>query len=117
MEARKFSWGRPPGYYRNETTRKKIFVSGSAQFIRSDREAELNAAAQLRALGYRDATATRGGPDGGIDVWSSRALAQVKCRAEKAGQPDLQRLYGARGNDHEKELWFFISSGYTNSTF
>lgn len=83
------------------------------QYITTPHEAELNAEAVMKSWGYIDARATTGGSDGGIDVSSSRALAQVKWRGGVAGRPDLQKLYGARGADTSKSLFFFAASGYS----
>ncbi|WP_440717520.1 hypothetical protein [Gordonia oryzae] len=47
-------------------------------YISSFHQAELNGAAVLRDMGFADAKATTGGADGGIDVRSRRAYAQVK---------------------------------------
>ncbi|SIS11467.1 restriction endonuclease [Williamsia sterculiae] len=82
-------------------------------YITSAHQAELNAAAKMREWGFIDATATTGGSDGGIDVRSRKALAQVKWRGGVAGRPDLQLLVGARGTDTDKQLMFFAASGYS----
>lgn len=82
------------------------------RYITTPHEAELNAAEVMRAWGYGDAVATTGGADGGIDVRSSGALAQVKWKGGVTGRPDVQRLYGARGNGGE-QLFFFSASGYS----
>lgn len=83
------------------------------QFITNFHQAELNAAEKMRLWGFPDAIATTGGADGGIDVRSSAALAQVKWKGGVAGRPDLQRLYGARGSDTGKFMLFFAASGYS----
>ena len=83
------------------------------EYITSPAQAERNAATQMRALGYHDAVAVPAGPDGGIDVQSSRAVGQVKFRGASVSRPELQNLYGARGLSHEKELWFFAATSYT----
>ena len=76
-------------------------------------DAELNAAEKMRDWGYADAVATTGGSDGGIDVRSRGALAQVKFyRTSKSTRPEVQKLYGSRGHGQEK-LLFFTSIGYT----
>lgn len=82
-------------------------------YIITPHQAELNAAAKMREMGYTDAQATTGGSDGGIDVRSSAALAQVKWRGGVVGRPDLQNLYGARGSDTSKALLFFSASGFS----
>jgi hypothetical protein len=86
---------------------------GSNLYIQTDRDAELNAADQMQLLGYADARAMPVGADGGIDVFSKHALAQVKFKQSAAGRPDLQRLYGARGDQMHKHLVFFSLSGYS----
>lgn len=81
--------------------------------IHTPQEAEVNAALRMRELGFRDAAVTGGGADGGIDVRSSSALAQVKWRGGMVGRPELQALYGARGADLSKKLLFFAASNYS----
>lgn len=82
-------------------------------YITTPHQAELNAAEQMKLWGYLDAVATTGGADGGIDVRSSRALAQVKWKGGVAGRPDMQKLFGSRGTDTSKDLLFFAASGYS----
>ncbi|MCU1694123.1 MAG: restriction endonuclease [Mycobacterium sp.] len=66
----------------------------------------------MRSWGYVDAVATTGGSDGGIDVRSSSALAQVKYyTTSPVGRPDLQRLYGARASESTNSLLFFAYEG------
>lgn len=69
------------------------------QYITTPHQAELNAADKMKSWGFTDAVATTGGTDGGIDVRSSRALAQVKWKGGAAGRPEMQQLYGVRGTD------------------
>lgn len=67
----------------------------------------------MRQLGFPDAAVTVGGADGGIDVHAAGALAQVKWRGGMVGRPELQNLFGARGNDFSKSLLFFAASDYS----
>ncbi|MEI4745879.1 restriction endonuclease [Rhodococcus erythropolis] len=83
------------------------------QYIQTPHDAELNAAEAMKAWGFGDAVATTGGADGGIDVRSKRALAQVKWKGGVTGRPDIQNLYGARGMGDEL-LFFFSASGYSD---
>jgi len=83
--------------------------------VRTAAEAEINAAAKMRDFGFVDATALPGGPDGGIDVYSQRAYAQVKWRGGTADKDDLENLYGARGLDHQRALVYFSGADYTES--
>ncbi|MGJ5695206.1 restriction endonuclease [Streptomyces pratensis] len=80
--------------------------------VRSWQDAEHNAAAWMRYWGYADAQAKPGGPDGGIDVRSARALGQVKYVAAAVGRPELQLLFGARGRLLDRQLLFFTGSSY-----
>lgn len=85
------------------------------RFIRSAHEAELNAAEKMREMGYTDAEAMPVGPDGGIDVKSSRAIAQVKWRGGQTGSPEIQNLFGARGANQDVDMLFFSAAGYSKS--
>lgn len=69
----------------------------------------------MRDFGFVDATALPGGPDGGIDVYSRRAYAQVKWRGGSADKTDLEDLYGARGLDHQRVLVYFSRADYMES--
>ncbi len=82
-------------------------------YITSPQQAEQNAAVQMRAMGFTDAVVTANGADGGIDVLSSSALAQVKWRGGAVSRPDVQQLFGARGSDFGKALLFFAASDYS----
>ena len=65
-------------------------------------------------MGFADARVSVGGPDRGIDVRASGAVAQVKRWRAKVSRPELQKLFGARGKDDSSKLLFFAaSSGYT----
>ncbi|MER5195666.1 restriction endonuclease [Streptomyces sp. NPDC002884] len=83
--------------------------------IQSWQDAEHNAAAWMRHWGFSDAQAKPGGADGGIDVRSRRALGQVKYQAAAVGRPELQNLFGARGRDMHKQLFFFTGSSYATT--
>ncbi|MCZ2826086.1 MULTISPECIES: restriction endonuclease [unclassified Modestobacter] len=81
--------------------------------ISSWQDAEINAASWMRHWGHSDAAVTNGGADGGIDVRSERALAQVKYLAAAVGRPDLQRLGGVGLGEPGKQLFFFSGTDYT----
>jgi hypothetical protein len=84
----------------------------AARQIDSWSVAEENAAQWMRYWGHVDAACTSGGADGGVDVRSRTALAQVKFEAAQVGSPAVQRLVGARGRDHHLALYFFSGAGY-----
>jgi hypothetical protein len=69
----------------------------------------------MRHWGYSDASVTPGGPDSGIDVVASDALAQVKYETAHVGRPALQRLVGARDEGDPRPLLFFSASGYSSA--
>ena len=77
-------------------------------------DAETLAADWMRYLGYVDAAVTPPGRDGGIDVRASRAVAQVKFKVAHVGAPELQQLFGARGQRTDQELLFFTRTSYSS---
>ncbi|WP_459804126.1 restriction endonuclease [Herbidospora sp. RD11066] len=85
----------------------------SAEAILADyRDAEFMAAAWLRRFGYRDAKAVPPGPDGGVDAYANRAIAQVKFwRDKRVGIGDVQRLSGTAKPG--QAAYFFAAFGYT----
>ncbi len=83
------------------------------EHIQSERAAEQMAAHAMRRMGYSDALETPVGPDGGIDVQATGAIAQVKWRSAQTGRQEVQALVGARGLDHHLELFFFSASGFS----
>lgn len=123
----RFSTIYPPGIYWDNSTHSRVYWSGAPRWIapgdEGDRQAELNAAAQMRALGYRSAEATPVGVDRGIDiegegrpyrlaVRSLRVLAQVKREAHRTGEPAVRNLLGSGRRGFAGELWFFSAAGY-----
>jgi hypothetical protein len=76
------------------------------------KEAERAALAWMRSLGYVDAKLTKGGADGGIDVESATAVAQVKAEQNPTGRPAVQKIRGAATN-LGREALFFATAGYT----
>lgn len=83
--------------------------------IASWQDAEHLAADWMRDHGFPDARVTKSGADNGIDVFSRRAIAQVKYQAAYVGRPQVQQLVGARGPDRERQLLFFTGSSYTGT--
>lgn len=73
-------------------------------------QAEQLAAAAVRQFGYADASVTPGGADSGLDVTSSRVVAQVKYTSRPVTRPTVQQLAGASGG---RRMAFFSLSGYT----
>lgn len=84
-------------------------------YLRTWSDAEQIAAHWMRQWGYTDARTTTGGADGGIDVTSSAAIAQVKYHAANVGRPSLQNLYGARSHSTHLDMFFFAATGYSKT--
>src|SRR5579884_875764 len=78
--------------------------------IRSPDDAEQVAAEWMRHLGFDDARCTGAGADGGVDVRSRGALAQVKAQLTPVGRPELQALYGVARSEGRAPLFFSLMS-------
>jgi hypothetical protein len=86
--------------------------------IDSPADAEAQAAVWMIGLGFADAMPTQFTADGGIDVVSSRAVAQVKFQVAPVGRPALQNLVGAAGSEHPGKFKLFFSwKGYSGPAF
>ena len=68
----------------------------------------------MRHLGFGDARCTGAGTDGGVDVRSREAVAQVKAQLTPVGRPELQALYGVARSEGRRPLFFSLMS-YTTA--
>ena len=75
--------------------------------------AETLALSHMLSLGFDDAALTGSGADGGIDVVSSDAIAQVKFYSSPIGIAEVQRLRGTAVL--HAQVLFYSNSGYTTS--
>jgi hypothetical protein len=100
----------PPVTPRDEDLSSVIRQRPEPALIRSPADAEGAAARWMRYWGYEDASVTGRGADGGVDVRSSDAVAQVKALQVPVGRPDLQRLHGVATS--ENKMGFFFSLMY-----
>jgi hypothetical protein len=64
----------------------------------------------MRHLGFGDARCTGAGTDGGVDVRSRGAVAQVKAQLTPVGRPELQALYGVASSEGRQALFFSLMS-------
>ena len=64
----------------------------------------------MRYWGWGDARALPIGPDAGIDVEASGAVAQVKAHMVPVGRPDVQNLYGVAHAKGVQALFFALTS-------
>src|SRR5205814_6276880 len=77
---------------------------------RSRGDAEEVAAEWMHRLGFGDARCRGGGTDGGVDVRSQGAVAQVKAQLTPVGRPELQALYGVARSEGRRPLFFSLMS-------
>ena len=92
-------------------------MAGDYFHVATWQDAEHNAAIWMQRWGYSDAQVTAGGADGGIDVDSTHAVAQVKFKAQQVGGPDVQRLAGAGFSHPGKQLIFFTGTSYSSQAY
>lgn len=84
------------------------------RLIRNFKDAERAACDWLRNFGYHDAALTTPGRDGGVDVYGSDFVAQVKMEAKPTGAPVVQAIAGIAAAQGKK-AFFFSSAGYTQA--
>jgi hypothetical protein len=87
---------------------RDLGVGAGARTIRSPDDAEQVAAEWMRHLGFGDARCTGAGTDGGVDVRSRDAVAQVKAQLTPVGRPELQALYGVARSEGRRPLFFSL---------
>lgn len=92
--------------------RLTVFELPAPRMLKSFRDAEAYARDVMNALGAGGARLTQSGADGGLDVVSDRAVAQVKMEANKTSRPQVQALLGA-AYGLEKQPLFFSLAGFT----
>lgn len=94
---------------------RKVTVASTAESgVMTWREAEVNCLDWMIRNGYRDVQLTKAGADGGLDIVSKTAVAQVKHHAKPVGISDIQRHYGIAQSAGKKAL-FFSTGGYTKA--
>ena len=76
-------------------------------------DAEAAAAKWMTYWGFVGAVQTPPGRDGGVDVVSATAIAQVKDTTSKVGADVVQQLFGIATVERKAAL-FFARSGYTS---
>jgi hypothetical protein len=90
-------------------------VRGRANISRREintwEDAEKLAEDYMRALGFTDARRTGSGSDGGVDVESRRAVAQVKDQSSGVGRGVLQQLFGVA--QAEGKIPYFFARHYS----
>ena len=87
-------------------------VQPRQRLVRTFRESEQLAADWMHWMGFSDARLTVGGPDEGVDVLASAAVAQVKFEGALTGRPAVQSLYGVATSLCRTGM-FFSLAGWT----
>lgn len=82
------------------------------RFCRTPEDFENAARDWMLCWGFVDAFTTSKGADGGVDVESDCAIAQVKATTKQTGRPHVQRLKGAAFDG--RQAFFFSLGDYTN---
>lgn len=83
------------------------------RLIKTFEDAELAARDWMRFMGFLDAQIfPGGGADGGVDVTSLEAVAQVKATVGKVGRPVIQQISGIARLEGKRALCFAIG-GFT----
>ncbi|TGN66912.1 restriction endonuclease [Nocardioides eburneiflavus] len=82
------------------------------RLIKTFADAEQYASEYMRYLGFPDAIPTPPGADGGVDVVSAEAIAQVKMEGIATGRPVVQAIAGVASLEGKKALVFSLA-GYT----
>ncbi len=77
-------------------------------------DAECLAAEWMHWAGYHTVGLTGRGSDGGVDVVSREAVAQVKYTNSAVSRPNIQQLHGV-ASQQEKQSLFFARSGYSRA--
>lgn len=83
------------------------------RLIRTARDAELVTVEWMTYLGFTGVQGTPVGPDGGVDVISDEAVAQVKAETVPTGRPKIQQHHGV-ATAHGKQGLFFSLAGFTS---
>jgi hypothetical protein len=92
--------------------RKQTRPKPKPVLIRTWRDAELAAAEWMKYWGYTNVAATAVGTDGGIDVVSNEAVAQVKAETSATGRPKVQQHHGVAVSEGKAAI-FFALAGFT----
>jgi hypothetical protein len=83
------------------------------RLIRTPTDAEHAACEWMQYWGFTDAFVAGGGaPDGGVDVDSAGAVAQVKAEMRPVSRPVVQQTYGIATHEGKKAFVFGLS-GFT----
>jgi|SRR6478672_3850467 len=94
--------------------RQVVVASTKSNGFMTWQEAEINCLDWMKRNGFKDARLTRRGADGGLDIVSKKAVAQVKHHQKPVGISDIQRHYGI-AQSAGKQALFFSSGGYTKA--
>lgn len=100
------------GHVKSAQLLSRMELAPSAKSDLDPRGAELHIEEWMAHWGFHDAQATPVGPDGGFDVKSKRAAAQVKFRGQPTPLEQINSFHGACDRKYEFEI-FVSKSGFT----
>jgi len=100
------------GHQKSQIALAQMQLAPKPDFNLNPRAAELHIEEWMAHWGFHDARATPVGPDGGFDVKSKRAAAQVKFRGQPTPLDQINSFHGACDRRYEHEI-FVSKSGYT----
>lgn len=100
------------GHSKSKIMLNKMLQAPAPNQNLNPRSAELHVEEWMAHWGFLDARATPVGPDGGFDVVSTRAAAQVKFRNQPSTLDQINSFHGACNGNYEFEI-FVSRSGFT----
>lgn len=96
----------------SNTGHKSVVSRPAMRLLRTWKDAELAAKEWMEFWGLKNVSLTTRGADGGIDVISDSAVAQVKTESSPIGRPKIQQLHGVAVAQGKIALYFSLA-GYT----
>lgn len=97
------------GHLKSAELLERMQIAPAPNHDLDPRSAELHIEEWMAHWGFHDAKATPVGPDGGFDVKSRRAAAQVKFRGQPTPLDQINSFHGACDRRYEYEI--FVSKG------
>jgi HJR/Mrr/RecB family endonuclease len=91
---------------------REALAAAKREGVMTWQSAELLCCDWMKRNGFRDAKCTAQGADGGVDVVSRKAVAQVKYHAKPVGVSEIQRIFGIARSEGKQAL-FFSNNGFT----
>lgn len=106
---------RRPGHHPYISSTERIYYRPGSPRFATWQQAEINAQQWMMTHGYPGARLTPPGPDGGVDIFSDRAIAQVKNCQNPVGPGPVHELADLTvySKYRGRQAVFFSTAGYT----